>query len=101
MRFQHWQPVEAGEIQVRESPRGDDDLHGYAVVRAKDDKRHDLYLRVWNGRTISVIIMPRSDEPLPRQGQRKIEIIEEMELVGGKRADDDYTIWLERMKNVE
>lgn len=98
-QFHEWKVVEGGEIRVKESA-DKEDSHGYVVVRPKDDEKHDLYLRVWDGWINSVIIMPRRDEPLPRQGREKAEIMEQMELVRPERLDD-YVIWLMRMRKVE
>lgn len=99
IKFQNWQKVKEGKIQVREST-GRADLHGYVVVRPDDDQEHDIYIRVWQDLPNSVIIMPRRDEPLPRQGREKTEILEKMELVNTKRLDD-YVVWIERMKKTE
>lgn len=74
-------------------------MYGYAVVRPQNDKWHDIFLRVWLGRINSVVILPRSDNALPRQGQVKSEILEQMELVPGDKIND-YNVWLERMKKV-
>ena len=101
MRFQEWRPVEDGEIQVRVNPSDlATDDHGYAVVRPLDDPEHDLFLRVWLGNINSVIIMPRSNDPLPRQGPLKNRTLEQMKLIGGKNTKE-YAIWLERMKKVK
>lgn len=99
-KFQQWQGVEGGEIQVREDPNpNSEDMHGYAVVRPDNDPEHDIYLRVWSGSLNSVVIMPRSDNPLPHHGKLKEQILEQMKLIESKELDN-YTIWLKRMKNV-
>lgn len=98
--FKEWRAVEGGEIQVRVNPNGSSDDHGYAVVRPQEDKEHDLYLRVWTGLINSVVILPRSNDPLPRQGKLKDSIIEQMRLVPRNKLDG-YAVWLKRMKKVE
>ena len=97
MRFEQWQQVEEGEVQVRESSNEDADAHGYLVVRPTDDKEHDLYLRVWAGMTNSVVILPRIDGRLPARGKKKEEIMWQMKLVSEKEIRD-YNIWIKRMK---
>lgn len=99
MLFRQWQAVEGGVIQVRENP-GKADGHGYAVIRPYDDPQHDIYLRVWNGFINTVIIMPRMDGPLPRQGPERDLIMSQMQLLSGVDISK-YMIWLKRMKKVE
>lgn len=97
--FKKWKDVEDGKIQVRESS-DNDDLHGYLVIRPKDDEKHEIVIRVWNGFSNSAIILPRSDQPLPHHGKQKDEILEQMRLVSGKELDA-YSVWLERLRKTE
>lgn len=96
--FKEWKDVEDGKIQVRESS-DNDDLHGYLVIRPKDDEKHEIVIRVWNGFSNSAIILPRSDQPLPHHGKQKDEILEQMKLVSGKELDT-YNVWLERLRKI-
>lgn len=97
--FKKWKDIEGGEIQVRESS-DEDDLHGYMVIRPVEDNTHEIVIRVWNGFSNSAIILPRSDQPLPRHGKQKDEILEQMRLVSGKELDA-YNVWLERLRKTE
>ena len=96
LRFKEWTDVEDGKIQIRESS-DPDDMHGYVVVRPTTDLTHEIIIRIFDEFPNSAIIIPRSDEPLPRQGKAKNEIMEKMVLVSGKELDN-YTIWLDRLR---
>lgn len=97
-QLKEWK-VEGGQVQARESSNKED-AHGYVVVRPENDSTHEIIIRVWGGWANSTVIMPRSDKPLPHHGRQKDEILEQMELVSGKRLDD-YHVWLERMRKAE
>ncbi len=97
MKFREWHEVEEGKIQIRESIHPKSDPQGYVVVRPNNEPEREIILRMWGGWINSAVILPRSDDPLPRQGPQKEKILRQMELVDSNSLPN-YQIWLDRMK---